>query len=167
MPNSATQALARFVVELEYERIPESTIRTLKDCILDTIGCGLHGSTTKEGLLVAKLARDWSEKPESTLWGAGQKTACANAVLANSTMIESFALDDIHHKATLHPGCATIPVAFTLAEALGKVDGKKFLTAVTAGYEAMIRAGMSVVPSARLRGFHPVSICAPFGSAVT
>lgn len=165
MPDGATQALARFVADLEYERIPESTIRTLKDCILDTIGCGLHGSTTKEGLLVAKLARDWSEKPESTLWGLGQKTACANAVLANSTMIESFALDDIHHKATLHPGCVAVPTAFALAERLGRVDGKQFLTAVAAGYETIIRVGMSIIPSARLRGFHPASICAPFGSA--
>jgi len=58
-----------------------------------------------------------------------------------------------------------VPTAFALAERLGDVDGKKFLTAVTAGYETIIRVGMSVIPSARIRGFHPVSICAPFGSA--
>ncbi len=165
MPESPTFALADFIANLKYEQIPAKTVGHLKDCILDTIGCGLHGSTTIEGKLAAGLARDWSEKPESTIWGFGQKTACANAVLANCTLVKGIAFDDTHHKSTLHPGCVTIPTAFALAERLGGVDGKKLLTAVAAGYETIIRVGMSVNPSARLRGFQPVSICAPFGSA--
>ncbi len=165
MSEITTHMLSQFVANLEYAQIPRITIDHLKNCILDTIGCGLHGSTTKEGRMVAAVALDWSEKPESTIWGMGAKTACLNAVLANSTMVESMTLDDLHLKATLHPGCVAVPTAFALAERLGEIDGKQFLTAVTAGYETIIRVGMSIIPSARLRGFHPVSICAPFGSA--
>lgn len=56
-----------------------------------------------------------------------------------------------------------IPSALALGEAR-KISGKHFLTAVVAGYDAMIRIGMASRTSIE-RSFHGTAINGPFGSA--
>jgi aconitate decarboxylase len=73
--------------------------------------------------------------------------------MANGTATHGFELDDLHLKASMHPGAVTIPAAFALAEAYGK-SPTEFLTAVIAGYEVGLRIGMAVGLGHGLRGHH-------------
>ncbi|MBM2825796.1 MAG: hypothetical protein HW402_1460 [Dehalococcoidales bacterium] len=164
MNKEPTRELARFVSELTYEKIPPPTIEHIKLCLLDTLGCGLFGSTLPWAKIVADFARDMGGKPESTVLGHHLKIAAPNAALANGTAIHSFELDDLHKTAIVHPGSIAVPPALALAESIGGCNGKEFLTAVVAGYEVAIRVGMSVGTSHLQKGFHPAATNGTFGA---
>ena len=73
--------------------------------------------------------------------------------MANGTATHGFELDDLHLRASMHPGAVTIPAAFALAEAYGKTPGA-FLTAIITGYEVGLRIGIAVGLGHGLRGHH-------------
>lgn len=60
--------------------------------------------------------------------------------LANGVSAHGIEMDDRKPSLGLHPGCQVIPAAMALAEK-GHLDGKKLITAITAGYEVVIRVG--------------------------
>jgi 2-methylcitrate dehydratase PrpD len=154
MNASPTRALAQFAAELRYDKIPPAVAAHAKLCLLDTFGCGLFGSALPWAKIVADFARELGGKEESTVWGRPFKVSAPNAALANGTAVHSFELDDLHKTAIIHPGGVAITPALAVAEHVGGVDGKEFLTAVVAGYEVGIRVGMSVGISHLQRGFH-------------
>ncbi len=164
MSKEATRELARFAAELTYEKIPPPVIEHIKLCLLDTLGCGLFGSTLPWAKIVTDFARELGGKQESTVWGRHLKVSAPNAALANGTAVHSFELDDLHKTSIVHPGAVAVPPALALAENLGDCDGKEFLTAVVAGYEVAIRVGMSVGTPHLQRGFHPTGTNGTFGA---
>lgn len=162
-----TAALAAFASRLRFEALPAEVVARLKLLVLDALGCGLHGSTTPEGRLVAELALDWSSKDEATIWGQPRRTAAANAALANATATQAFTFDDVHLRSGSHPGACAVPPGLALAERLGGVDGRRLLAALAAGYEVGCRVAAAAMPAARLRGFHPVGVFGTLGAAAT
>jgi aconitate decarboxylase len=162
-----TAALAQFAAGLRLEMIPAATRRNATLAIIDSLGCGLGGASTREGGIVASAARRWGPGGRSTIWGGLGITGAPTAVLTNATMVQALTFDDIHLGSGVHPGAVTVPVAVALAELAVDLSGGEFLTAVVAGYEVGIRVGLSVMPTARLRGFHPVGICGPLAAAAT
>ena len=139
--NSPTRTLAAFATDLQFEQLPQEVIEHIKLCLLDAIGCAFYGANSAEANMVIEVVRDWSTKPESSIWAHGIKTACANAALANSTMVCSFTLDDAHRGANVHVSAAVIPPTLSVAERIGNVDGKRLLAALIAGYESAIHLG--------------------------
>ncbi|MBW1804117.1 MAG: MmgE/PrpD family protein, partial [Deltaproteobacteria bacterium] len=73
---------------------------------------------------------------ESTVWNTSFQGPAANAALANGALIHSFDFDD-YHMTKIHPAAAVMPAALAIGEK-ERIDGKRFLCAVTAGYETMI-----------------------------
>ena len=163
--NSPTQRLANFVVDLTYSDIPKAVLDHMKLCLLDTIGCGLFGSTLPWGKILAKFAKDLGGRKESTLLGMGYKVSAPNAALANGTMIHGFELDDIHRLSIIHPGSVTLPAALAIGETRKECTGKEFLTAMVAGYEVGLRVGMCVGASHLHRGYHPTGTHGTFAAA--
>ena len=70
--------------------------------------------------------------------------------------------DDLHRGSVTHPGCVVVPAALALA---GDSSGKKILTAVLHGFEAMCRIGNGVGPT-HYRVWHNTATCGPYGSAM-
>ncbi|MEK6709967.1 MAG: MmgE/PrpD family protein [Nitrospinota bacterium] len=64
-----TRELAAFVSALAYEDLPERLRGTLRMCFLDTVGCGLYGSGTPSGRILAAHARSAGGGGEATLRG--------------------------------------------------------------------------------------------------
>ena len=64
----------------------------------------------------------------------------------------------------LHPGSIVFSAA--LAVCGNASSGADFLAAVAAGYEAMIRIGLSIQPTHFRRGFQSTATCGGFGAAV-
>lgn len=160
-----TAQLAQFVADLEYETIPRPVVEHMKLCLLDSLGCGLFGSTLPWGNILAGYAIDRSGPCEATLWGRGEKVPVEAAVLVNGTCVHGFELDDLHPRSILHPGAVTIPVVLALAEARGKLSGKDALVAMIAGYEVGVRVGMAIESQQLRRGFHPTGTLGPFAAA--
>ena len=161
-----TRALAKFISELEPEQIPGSTRAVAAKAFVDAVGCGLFGLLTPWAQIVQGFALEQGGPRESSLWASGgRKVSAMNAALAVGTALHSFEVDDHNGGGKTHPGAAIIPAAFALGEREG-ISGAKLLTALTAGYETMIRVSLAVNPVAsRMRGWHLTGTCGTFGAA--
>ncbi len=148
-----TARLAEWIASLEREHIPAPAWAHAKLCLLDALGCALFGSRQPWGRISAETALDLSPGGRASLWGRDARCGVDAAAMANGTATHGFELDDIHLRASMHPGAVTIPAAFALAEAYGK-SPKDFLTAVVAGYEVGLRIGIAVGLGHGLRGHH-------------
>ncbi|MDN5346932.1 MAG: hypothetical protein PWP65_496 [Clostridia bacterium] len=159
-----TRLVAKNICSLQYEQLPDSVIKRAKQLILDAVGVGLAGSCTFEGQTILDLVKELGGNPEATVLGAGIKTSCLQAALANGSFIHSVELDDHHNASHTHPGAPIIGAALAAAEKAG-ATGKQFITAVVAAYEVMTRIGKAVSPSHHYRGYQPTATCGVFGAA--
>jgi len=165
MFKSLTFAFAEFVHSLSYESLPNEVIQHTKLCILDTIGCGLFGSTLPWSKILADVLNEVDKNPQSLMWGSDKLYSITNVALLNGTMVHSFELDDLHGRGIIHPGSVTIPPTLALTSYLSHISGKQFIEAIVAGYEVGARIGMFVGTFHLLKGFHPTGTCGSFAAA--
>ena len=152
---NASKILAEFASQLQYEDIPLEVVERMKMCMLDSIGCCLHGVTLPWTKLVEDMAMGEGATPVASIFGTSHKTSVGNAALVNGTAGHAFEFDDMHKESILHPGSIAIPVLIALVEKLGKVTGKDFLTAMVSGYEIGARVGNAASIQLFFDGFHP------------
>ncbi len=162
---ACTRKLAEFISTLRFEEIPSPTVEHIKTCMLDTLACGLFGSSLRWSRIVADFVREMGGGEEASVWGRGFKVPAANAALANGTAVHSFEIDDLHKKSILHPGSVVLTSAFAMAERIGGCSGKDFITAIVAGYEAGTRIGMVTGTAHLEKGFHPTGTHGTFAAA--
>jgi 2-methylcitrate dehydratase PrpD len=159
-----TMKLATFVSQLSYDGITREALGKVKACLLDSLGCAFFGSTTEWAKIVNEFVRNQEGVQEARLWTTDFMGPAANVVLGNGTMIHSFDFDD-YHNAKIHPGAVVVPAVIATGERLG-AGGKSILTAMTAGYETMIRVSLATGPSSsRLKGWHLTGTTGTFASA--
>jgi 2-methylcitrate dehydratase PrpD len=164
---NATRDLAAFASRLRFEDIPREAVERMKTCVLDSIGCCLHGATLPWTRKIQEMVLAEGGAPAASLFGGGGRTSVSQAVLVNSTAGHAFELDDIHKESIIHPGSLALPVAIALAEARGGASSREFLTAMVAGYEVGTRVGNAATMSLFLRGFHPQGTSGAFVAAAT
>lgn len=165
MTNVYTRKLSEFAASCRFEQIPKNVVEHAKVCLLDSMGCGLFGSTLPWPKIMIEVLLAHDREQEASLLGSPKRCSIFHAPLINGTMIHSFELDDLHKRSIVHLGSVVIPAALAAAEWLGKVSGRDFLTAMIAGYEVGARVGMSVgVPHLNM-GWHPTGTNGTFGAA--
>jgi len=161
-----TKRLAAFSAGVQFDSTPPAVIDHAKRCILDTIGCGLHGGTTPWALLAIDAVMELGTTPTTSVWGTALKVSATDAALINGTMVHAFELDDLHKRAIVHPGGVTIPAVLAVAERHpGRFSGRDLLVAVIAGYETTIRVGLGVGIGLLHRGWHNNGVLGTFGGA--
>jgi 2-methylcitrate dehydratase PrpD len=161
---SPTQTLANYISGLSYRSIPPEVIAHIKLCLVDSLGCALFGSTLSWGKIITSFAKEMGKGKGALIWGDGTEVPSTSAPLANGTLIHSFEMDDLHRVGVIHPGAEAIPAADALIRRAGSVDGKRFLTAVVAGYEVGCRVAMTGGASQLRRGFHPSATSGTFAA---
>ncbi|HUF81289.1 MAG TPA: MmgE/PrpD family protein [Burkholderiales bacterium] len=164
---NATRDLAAFASRLKYDDLPREVVERMKDCVLDSIGCCLHGVTLPWTRKVQEMVLAEGATPVASLFGGGGRTSVSQAVLVNSTAGHAFELDDIHKESIIHPGSLALPVAVALAEPAGAASGRDLITAMVAGYEVGTRVGNAATMSLFLRGFHPQGTSGAFVASAT
>jgi 2-methylcitrate dehydratase PrpD len=151
----ASKILADFASRLQFDDIPPDVVGRMKMCVLDSIGCCLHGVTLPWTQSVEDMVMEEGASPVASIFGTSNKSSVGNAALVNGTAGHAFEFDDMHKESILHPGSIAIPVLLALVEKLGKVSGKDFLTAMVAGYEIGARVGNAASIQLFFDGFHP------------
>jgi 2-methylcitrate dehydratase PrpD len=164
---STTRTLAEFAVGLRYEDLSAELIELAKRCILDSLGCGLYGSTKSWSHSVARVVEGLGQAKSASVWGMRMKADPLGAVFVNGTAAQGFELDDCHDQSMSHYGAGVVPPVIAAAEALGDFNGKDVILATVIGYELGTRIGNTVSPSAFHRGFHPCGLTSTFASAAT
>jgi aconitate decarboxylase len=144
---NSTDALSEFAAGLSLSDIPIEVREHAKLSVLDTVGCGLFGSTLE---WTAILRRGLS---------------APHAALVNGTAVHAFELDDLHPRSIVHVGCVTLPAAVAAGEHAGVESGERLLTAIVAGYEVAARVGMSMGARHLVAGWHPTGTHGTFAAA--
>jgi 2-methylcitrate dehydratase PrpD len=129
--------------------------------LLDTLGAWYAGTRTEDALLAMKLA---APQP-------GFAAATDNAldrVAQRVAVIRNTEIDDIHMQSCTTIGSVVVPVAVTVAQALGKASAANFAQAIASGYEAMARLSLAISGATILyRGIWPTFFSGPVGAAAT
>ncbi|MPZ45596.1 MAG: MmgE/PrpD family protein [Betaproteobacteria bacterium] len=165
--NRYTKKIAQFVSGLTYEKIPAEVRHRIKLLILDSIGCGIYGSTKHHSQLAIEAITAVDESRSCGLWGTDKRVSAPHAALLNGTMVQGFELDDIHRKGAMHIGPTTLPAIVALSEARGGMTGKRFITAAVAGYEVGPRVGMCMGPDHLGQGWHSGATVGAFAGAAS
>lgn len=165
MATDVTGRLAKFASALTYDSLPSEVIAHLKICILDTVGCGLFGSTLPWVHIMRAALDEVDQTPQASVWGTDVQYSMPNACLVNGTMVHSFELDDLHKQSILHPGSVVLPPLLAIAQKKGGITGKRIIEAAAAGYEVGSRVGMAVGTPHLVKGFHPTGTIGTFAAA--
>lgn len=165
MRRTSTQELAAFAAELRYDNLPAAVVSHAKLCVLDTLGCGLYGSTLPWTQILHGMTGELETGGDSTVWGTDARRSCAHTALVNGAAVHGFELDDLHARSIVHPGSVVVPAALAVAEHRGQVDGRQFLASVVGGYEVASRVGMSVGAAHLIHGWHPTGTHGTLGAA--
>ena len=160
----ATRALSEFLAGLSFAALPAPVVEAAKTFTLDLLGCGLGAVATPEARIAVDHVRELGGKEECSVVGFPLRTSCQQAAFANGLVAHVLELDDTHRGSITHVGAPVIPAALAMAERQG-TDGRDFLTAVVAGYEAALRVANAVQPSHWRMGFLSMGPCGTLGAA--
>lgn len=135
------EKIARFVVNLKYEAIPQRVVKRAKEQVLGILAAMYAGSETLPGKIITKTVQQWGDREEASLIPSGIKTSVRTAVLANSSI--AIALDYDDYLLSGHTGNSAVPISLALGEKLEK-SGKEILVAQILANEIEGRLGTSV-----------------------
>jgi 2-methylcitrate dehydratase PrpD len=158
--------LGRAAANLKLDNLPAEVVMRAKQRVLDTVGCLVAGYDAGIAEAVRSFVLSQGGSPEATLLPGGEKTTVSLACLAHATYMHGLELTDAAPRGTVHPGNEIVPVALAGAEKR-KLGGAAVIPAVVAGYEAEIRFGRALFPSAFYRGWWTPGLFGGIGSAVT
>lgn len=153
--DTVTQEVARFIASVGSEDVPDDIRAHARRSLLDTVGCGLYGSTLRWSRILRSTLGEIDGGDACGVWGTGTRLSGPHAALANGAAVHAFELDDLHKESILHAGSAATPAALAAAEMCGGVAGDRFLTGVIVGYEVGARVGMTMGTAHLLQGWHP------------
>ncbi|MGL4668618.1 MAG: MmgE/PrpD family protein [Saezia sp.] len=169
-PESETQVLSyslactNFTETLQFEDIPQRSIQQIKIYFLDWLGCLIRGYTTRQADPAKKYIQDLAGAPQASMVGLHQKASIIDAAFFNGYLGHILEMDDVDRESISHPATVVIPAALAVGEWRNK-NGKELLTAITAGYEVMLRIGAAVTP-AHYEIWHTTGTAGAFGSAM-
>ena len=145
---SLTRRLTRLI---ETKPVSDDDLEAAALFVLDTLANALAARHSPQG----QILRDWhARRPSDT----GRRAFLFGAL---AHILE---MDDLHRESVTHPGCVVVPAAWAMAAQNGS-DGRDFLKAVLAGYEAVCRVG-NAVGRAHYKVWHNTGTCGPYGAAM-
>ena len=123
--------LSDFLTNISYESIPNDAVSATKSLILNSISAAFGGSSADGIKELTELVNEWGGKTESNIICYHHKVPAPNAAQVNASMIHALDFDDTHSRVMLHAGAVSIPAALAIAEMIGGISGKQFITAIT------------------------------------
>jgi 2-methylcitrate dehydratase PrpD len=161
-----TQELVDYCYRLSYRQLPEEVVDRVKYFFLDFIGVACRGSQEDSSKSMYRLISEKGGRRGGVVIGTKIRSDYYYSALANGTSGHAIEMDDVNNEASLHPGVVVFPAALATGE-MRAASGKRFIEAVVAGYEVMIRLGRAIGPeNSYKRGFHPTGTCGVFGASV-
>jgi 2-methylcitrate dehydratase PrpD len=159
-----TQALASFAAHFDPVTLPAAVRQKLGWLLLDYLRVCSIGARLPWGGWALAYARGVGAVGASNALFSSDTFNPQHATFLNVAFGSSFDGDDTHVGAMLHPGVAVWSAALAVGQHTG-ARGKDVLAAVVAGYETIIRIGLSVQPHHFRRGFQSTGTCDVFGTA--
>lgn len=149
---------------MNYEHLPPEVVLRTKDFILDTIGVIAAGADRSGIREFVSTAREWGGVAESSILFHGDKLPAYSAAAVNAAMGHALDFDDGHEIARIHANAVIFPVALAVAEAIGGVNGREFISSVALGTDVACRLALG---AKKYKGWHFTSVCGVFGACAT
>ena len=77
--DGATKSLAKFAVELEFNKIPENILNYLKLLFLDGVGCCVHGNTLEWTKTLREVVTNKEDINQCSIICSNKKTTLLNS----------------------------------------------------------------------------------------
>jgi 2-methylcitrate dehydratase PrpD len=161
---TAAEKLAGFICDLDYPHIPVAAVALCRDLLLDQLGCQLIGAGMQWNQPVYRLVKETKSGGPARIVKYGDRVPLDDAVLVNGTFAQGCELDDYYDQGGGHPGAASVPVIFALAQQQ-RVSGAELIIAMVAAYEIGWRIGRALLPELMRRGYHAQSVVGVFIAA--
>jgi 2-methylcitrate dehydratase PrpD len=171
-----TAEAAAFVSALRYEDLSEAALAIGRRCVLDGLGQFAAGADTTPVRIVAEDAAAQGGRPEARLLGHGA-TRVPAPLAARVLGTAGHAMDwddtqatrDPRHTYGLltHPTVPPLAAGLALAQAIGPISGRAFMTAFQAGFEIECKIAEWMLPDAYRRGLHASAAEGTLGAAAT
>ncbi len=163
-----TETLVNFVMDTDYDDLPEGVAGATKDLLLDCLGAMLFGVREEASQMVIRYARASGGTPEVGVVAGGFKTSLENAAFVNGTLTHSAELEAIGVFGIDPPGFGNpqhiIAAALSIGDKLN-LSGKRIIEAIALGVEFQARFSRGCV-GPMMRGFCPLSLYGPPAIAV-
>jgi 2-methylcitrate dehydratase PrpD len=165
MDQMLAPVLAKFANELTHDQIPANVRKAALWHIVDTIGVCIAGASPHEesGQAARRLSDKWKSKTGSMIFGLNSNSRPEMAALLNGSLAQALEMDDKHGSSLARPGSTVTPAVLAVAQA-NNLSLKDVVTAVTVGYEVMIRLGFVAGHRFLERGYHTSSLLGAFGT---
>ena len=149
---ATTRALCAHLASFAFDALPPAVVHEARRGILDWIGCALAGARHPTLDKLNAVLSAVGGKPVATVFGRGVRLGLLDAPLANGQAGHVLDFDDTHMGAVLHTSSPTLAALFALADRDG-ADGRAFISAYVAGFEAGVRTGQAA-PGHHDGGWH-------------
>src|SRR6266852_4080224 len=159
-----TQNLARFVVEVGWNDIPEPVRHEAKRALLNFFAVALAGCRTGPVEIALTSLAEFSDRRQATVIGRRERMDALSAAFLNAAGANVFDFCDTHVPTVIHPTAPIAPALFALAQ-LRRVSGVELLLAFILGVEIECRIGGAISPGHYAKGWHITSTCGVFGAA--
>jgi len=151
----ATETIAKWIFDTNYEDIPPDAIRVANESCFDLLGVILAGSQQPVGEIIQKYTSSQGAAPESTVLAGGFQSTQANAALANGTMGHALDFDDFGGFG--HPTVAIFPALLAIGEHTG-ATGRDLLEAYVVGCELGLALQHETKYKQMDKGFHSTAV---------
>jgi len=132
------QKLARWVSEIDYDRLPEKTIHEVKRRIVDSLGCALGAYGSDPARIARGIALDHVAPSGAQIWGQKERVHPEMAAFANGAMVRYLDFNDTYlSREPAHPS-DNIPAVLAVAQKTG-ATGKDAILACAIAYEIQCR----------------------------
>ena len=172
---SLTKAAAEFAANLKYEDIPADALHIGRRCVLDGLAVMIGGTEQPALEVLDKYITKVGGTGDSRLVGnAAKKVPAHLAAMWNGLAGHAMDWDDTQlaegpgrpYGLLTHPTVPPLSSCLAIADMLGGVDGKRFMTAFQAGFEVECKIAEAINPDHYMRGFHTSGTIGTFGSAI-
>ena len=168
MEETLAGRLSAFASTLDYDAIPAVTREAAVWHVVDSLGVSIAAASPAEpsGEAARRLVAKWKTTAGATVVGVGGRCRPEAAALLNGALGQALEMDDKHGSSLARPGSTVIPAAIAVAEDRS-LSMREVITAITVGYEIMIRLGFIAGERFLERGYHTSSLLGAFGAAAT
>ncbi len=158
----ATETLARFIADTQYESLPPPVVAAAKVAILDGVANMVAGSAQELSDIIGRYVRDSGGAPQASVVGWGYRTNAPAAAFANGVF--GHCLDyEIQGFPPTHGTSSCLPAALALAEQY-QAPGRSVIVAYALGWEIQGRLRAASAP-ATAPAYHPPGLVGPLGGA--
>jgi len=162
-----TDTVAKFIVEADYNQIPEVGVSTAKKAILDCIGATIAGSVTPEVNIIEEYLKEIGGVPEVTAIGRNLRTSAPQAALINGVAGHVLDYDDCAEHGPIaswlgHPSVALLPAILALGEKYN-ISGRRLIESYIVGFEVGGKIGLGVGKHYDI-GWHTTSTLGTMGA---